>query len=414
MEDELLQDLDDLLRPAVDNAWRIAKNKSVGGDPRHAFLDQFKIEIDKTKIALSEKLYKLDVAAQGGPNIVDELLGTDHYDFPKDVNELPDLDVTDYIREKVDGYEVFDGTRWHLVSKAANMDLKVFEDSNNNNVPAARLWVSDDATQTSIIYVDNNLNTPGYDLALTKIGDEYEQYRNNPFEERDWEDPFLSLAKRGSGIAGRSAGALAMREIGNLTPWLKGDALKDANGWYRNAKGKYNKLSGQRGRGGGGYQKSAQRAAGKAKVFKRTGRIFFGVSVFLSGIDVIDSYVSQDANADEVAVKATLDIVMGAIGAFGGPVGWVISGAYFIFDLSGGFGDFGQRAGMTQFQLDTFHKQRLAPIFQSMERYPTKIEFEVDYLPPPEQEEMERYLEERQTQRDNTVIKIPKTIFSKL
>jgi len=51
---------------------------------------------------------------------------------------------------------------------------------------------------------------------------------------------------------------------------------------------------------------------------------------------------TNEGNKWGVTAKATLDVTMGAIGAFGGPIGLGISGAYFLGDAFGVWGDWGE------------------------------------------------------------------------
>jgi RHS repeat-associated protein len=56
-----------------------------------------------------------------------------------------------------------------------------------------------------------------------------------------------------------------------------------------------------------------------------------GVSIFQTGY----AFANNDPNKWEVAGKSALDVTMAYIGTFGGPVGWAVSGAYFIGDATG-------------------------------------------------------------------------------
>ena len=69
---------------------------------------------------------------------------------------------------------------------------------------------------------------------------------------------------------------------------------------------------------------------------------------------------------------------------------------------------------MTRLQLDTFNQQRIAPFKRSFRPYPKELDFEVDYITPPEQDERERYLEEKEIKIDNVEVRKQKNIFSKL
>ena len=74
-----------------------------------------------------------------------------------------------------------------------------------------------------------------------------------------------------------------------------------------------------------------------------------GLQVVTSGYQVAKAWSNSDGdwktndgNKWGVTGKAGLDITMAAIGAFGGPVGWVVSGAYFVGDMAGLWGDWGE------------------------------------------------------------------------
>jgi hypothetical protein len=62
-----------------------------------------------------------------------------------------------------------------------------------------------------------------------------------------------------------------------------------------------------------------------------------GISVYQAG----SAFVTDNPNKWGVAGKAGLDIAVGAITVWGGPVGWVIGGVYFIGDIAGWWGNWG-------------------------------------------------------------------------
>jgi hypothetical protein len=70
----------------------------------------------------------------------------------------------------------------------------------------------------------------------------------------------------------------------------------------------------------------------------------FVAQIVVSGVQATSAWANSDrdwttndGNKWGVTGKATLDITMGAIATFGGPVGWAISGTYFIADAAGLF-----------------------------------------------------------------------------
>lgn len=62
-----------------------------------------------------------------------------------------------------------------------------------------------------------------------------------------------------------------------------------------------------------------------------------GISVYQAG----SAFVTDNGNKWGVAGKAGLDITMGAITVWGGPIGWAVGGVYFVGDMAGWWGDWG-------------------------------------------------------------------------
>lgn len=74
------------------------------------------------------------------------------------------------------------------------------------------------------------------------------------------------------------------------------------------------------------------------------GKTVFAVQVGGSLINTGVAFYNDDPNKWGVAGKASLDITIGAISVWGGPVGWAIGGIYFIGDAAGWWGDWGKPA----------------------------------------------------------------------
>ena len=414
MEEELLRELDSILNPAVQNAWSCAKRTAdYGGDPRNPFLDRLKIELDHTKVELSKTMYKLDMAMQGCGTDVERAVAEVADLSPPDVQELPDVDERDYVRPIQDGFEVWDGIRWVPLAKEANIKLEVFQNPENGNRPAVRVWAHDENTQTSVVFIDNDLYAPGWDVANIHEGDSFDGYEVMPIQRSHyWEDPFYNMAKNGNAIGGLTAGVLEMRHVGNMTPWLKGDAFRNADGWFRTVKGEYEYLSKQRGfaSGAGGFQGSARKALEKAEIFKGAGKVFFAISVGFSAVESGHAFYTQDNNRNEVYTKAVVDVAIGYIGLAGGPVGWIIAGTYFILDSSGAFGDWGRPSGISQNHYNWYLRNKVQ---QEYGAHLQSLKFDLDYVAPIEHQQKEMYLEERMSKRDNTNVALPKILFRK-
>ena len=411
MEDELLKELDSILQPAISKSWANAKRNAYGSDPQDAFLDLLKVQIDNTRVDLSKILYKIDLSMTSCSSTSVEY-EADEFDvfFPTIVNELPEVTVSDYIKETVDGYEVWDGMRWIPTSKQANFKVDVFQNPENNNIPAVRVWAHDIKTKTNVLFIDNDIVQPGWDLSMTNMGDFGESNLMPLNGGGYWEDPMYNIAKNSTALGGITAGVMELRHVGNITPWRTGDAFKLAEGWYRNKEGIYENLNKQRGRGAGGYQKSANRALKSSKVFSRLGKLCFGASIVYSGYGAYDAFDSNDSNQKEVYTKATVDIVIGAIGVWGGPIGWVVAGTYFILDVSGALGDWGQPSGISQSEYDYNLTREIRQKYGHRMRL---LEFDCEYIHPKEHQIKEMYLEERTVKRDNTRVAMPKILFKK-
>ncbi|MFT3704798.1 MAG: DUF6443 domain-containing protein [Agriterribacter sp.] len=71
-------------------------------------------------------------------------------------------------------------------------------------------------------------------------------------------------------------------------------------------------------------------------------RGLFGAQIIISGLQTYHAFHNHDANRWGVAGKAGVDVLMAAVGTFGGPAGWVVSGVYFLGDSFGWWGDWGE------------------------------------------------------------------------
>ncbi|MDO6810998.1 hypothetical protein Q4603_20425 [Zobellia galactanivorans] len=110
--------------------------------------------------------------------------------------------------------------------------------------------------------------------------------------------------------------------------------------------------------------------------------------------------MSNDSNRKEVYFKSGLDITMSVV-AFIPVVGWAISGTYFIADAFGAFGDFGQPSGISQ---EEYNKNALQEIKVMHGKGIKSLKFQIDYVPPVENEIIDLYREERQVKIDNTYV----------
>ena len=83
-------------------------------------------------------------------------------------------------------------------------------------------------------------------------------------------------------------------------------------------------------------------ALGKAgskylKATKLVGKACFALTVYSSLSTIEDAYSHERPDRYRRYAKATLDGIVAGVGAFGGPIGWAIGGAYFVVDICGGW-----------------------------------------------------------------------------
>ncbi|QLG45102.1 hypothetical protein [Costertonia aggregata] len=408
MEDEVvLQELDTLLRPAIERSWRNAKRQTGDADIKPAFLEEFRMALDNTRVDLSRKMYKIDLAMKGSGSLTDQKFWAS---LPKDVEKKrPKVDADNYVRKTITGHKVWDGWQWRSFSENSRIQVDIVQSAENGNKWAVKVLAKDMDTGAKVAFIDHDVHQPGHDLGYYGRG-------NDPTATEKkyayWEDPLYRKIKNGITIGGLTAGTLEMRHVGNLTPWHKGDAFRNADGWYRSKEGVYKQLRNQRMRGAGGHQKGAKRALGKGKVFKSVGKKLFYVGAMVSVFEAGHAYYTTDYNRKEVYAKATVDVVIGMIGTFGGPVGWVVAGSYFILDVSGAFGTWGEPAGMTSEQFSRQWHEKYDPIRNNFGERPAGLDFEMEYCTPMEQRNQEAQLE-RLMQRDKTRVATPKRIFYK-
>nr|HQI60474.1 hypothetical protein [Tenuifilaceae bacterium] len=76
------------------------------------------------------------------------------------------------------------------------------------------------------------------------------------------------------------------------------------------------------------------------KYVKGLGYVGAGLTTTYSAVNA-GSYYYNGGTDWQVGAKATLDVIMTGVG-FLGPIGFGISAIYFVVDVAGGFGDFGE------------------------------------------------------------------------
>ncbi|WP_103867029.1 hypothetical protein [Aquimarina sp. I32.4] len=339
---ETLRGVDDILRPAIERAVK----PRFDGKPPTAFDIGWALrwEIDNTRTALSEALYKVDLAT-------DEIgVRRSHMHQWQSLQPYAadKVNTQDYVRRANNGYQVWDGYKWTQLSKDAKISVTSERSEATHNKLGVVVRAEDIATNTHILFVDNDVYKRGGEITYNgPIGGDPDLGTRFISQEINWEDPMYDAVKMGTAITGKAAGALAMNRIGNLTPWHKGENLYKARGWYRNQEGKLRKLSSQRNTvGAGGHRVGARTASNNIKYLKNGAKICMWISIGISLYEAGSAGFYKDSNRNEVYTKASIDIVMALVGTRGA-IGWVISGSYFILSATGTFGDWGQPSGVT-------------------------------------------------------------------
>ncbi|WP_158975050.1 hypothetical protein [Cellulophaga sp. L1A9] len=393
MEEDSLQELDKILKPIIERSYQAAKRESYNGTPSgKSILEHFQVEIDNTRVAISSQFYKIDKLMQHNASLRKSSAK------PKQ----PKVDSKKYVRESNGGYQVFNGIKWVQLSNEARINLKIESNWETANKAAVILSASDPKTNTHVRYVDKDVFTKGFDYSYTgdKMGSE-QTSSTLPSRYMYWEDPFYATVKKGVSITGKTAGALGARNIGNLTPWRTGSNIEFAKGWYRNKEGIYRKLSSQKGLGAGGHQVGTRNALKRASKFKAVGKKMLWVSAAISFYEVTDVLVNDDSNKWNVTTKASIDITMGLIGFYGGPIGWLVSGTYFILDISGAFGDWGKPSGI---------RSDGVPYNFNQFEYDHEIEFNIEFV---KEIQEKKLLEMRNVKIDKTSVVKPRILLRK-
>ncbi|WP_062055216.1 hypothetical protein [Aquimarina longa] len=375
ISNQTLRQLNTILRPAIERATK----PSFASNPPTAFSIGTRLhrELDHTRTALSQALYKIDLATDD--------IGADRWHMHQLQSLRPytvEVDTNDYVKKRNNGYQVWDGYRWTQVSKDAKIKVTSERSKATNGQLAVVVRAEDRSTNTHIFFADDNVYKRGGEISYNgPMGDNPDLSPGIMNHEVNWEDHMYNAVKMGTAISGKAAGALAMTRMGNLTPWNKGANLHKAYGWYRNKEGIYRSLSSQRNTiGAGGHRVGAKTASNGIKHFKAAGKICAIVSVAISSYEAGSAIYNQDSNQDEVITKASIDISMALVGAWGGPVGWVISGSYFILSSTGTFGDWGQPSGVNSSGIPYGSNNFGTLGGGASSRYTD--EFMIDYIPP--------------------------------
>ncbi|WP_062060768.1 hypothetical protein [Aquimarina longa] len=407
---ETLEELDGVLSEALNRAARYSNSSGSGSAAQLAHA--FEREIDATRTQLSEALYKVDLAMHG----YDDSVSRSAYEMAMgaidDPNTLSDEELRNrYIEEHSNGYRIYDrdSQSWVLFSKRSEISITIERSMESDNEPAIHVSAYDPEYGKRLFYIDHEITKQ--DLMLLdnlRWGSLEEDWR-----EMQYQSPFLGIVKSGSGMVGKSAGTLNayfMTQHYNHSflnmQGLPGIQWKSLDGGWHS----YQEILEAK----NGFVRQSLKTShhwakvrgDKAKPFSpKIGKICFGISVAISGYNIIDALDRNDSNKWGVVGKNALDITMGVI-AFVPGFGWAISGTYFLMSMGGVFGDWGQPSGYTPNELD----RKITEDWARAHKKYYSSEFDVLYSKPMDQMRLEMLQESREFARDNTYV-TPRVIY---
>lgn len=402
-----LQELDKVLAQALDDAAIGSKHSS---DKAQWIGTQFRRHIDNARPQLSEALYKVDLAMHG----YDDGASCGAYEMNPIIDPitLSDDELRDkYIQKIVGGHSIYDINTgmWVDFSENSEISLTISRSADSGNKPAIHLSAYDHDRGTRLFFIDPEITKEDIWMA--------DGSRWSP-NEGDWreityESPWANLTKKGVGIIGKSAGVINAYYMGqhynhsflNLrglsgTQWRSLDGTWHSYQEIEQAKMPFRKQSLKN------SHDWAKIRGKRAQPFSpRFGNICFVISITVSGINIGNAIYRDDSNKKAVTAKNTLDITMGFI-AFIPGLGWAVSGTYFLMDLGGAFGNWGQASGFSRAQVDSWIARDKAQLQKQF----CELDFEIDYHPPTEQMRIDMLRESHEFAKDKTYVQ-PKVLY---
>ena len=215
----------------------------------------------------------------------------------------------------------FDPTGWTLIDDYGTWGPDGFHSIISNNFDTFSGF-ADGGTETRLSSTEVELS----ELTVLSTHKEYfdqQMYANQPYYDvMDW----LDRSDIALSIGGYAYDLLEM--------------LSAPPKYWLGENGKYYKRS------WGGNQHTGSRAGAlkAARLYSVAGKTVFGVQAALSGVKVVVAFDNNDPNKWGVLGKSSLDIAMGAISIWGGPVGFGIGAIYFVGDSFDLWGDLGKTA----------------------------------------------------------------------
>ncbi|MCF6348685.1 MAG: hypothetical protein L3J20_10365 [Flavobacteriaceae bacterium] len=217
MEDEYLKELDSILKLSLIEASTFSKSSIPNVDNRFMLSHNFKNILEGNNADISKILYEIDLDQNGfTKDSIQSYLDSISRPQPQ-----PVINAEDFYKKINGGFQVYNGSSWLQVSDKANIKITYLENGNdlNNHKPAVRIEVNDVKTDTYFVFEDTDLTTTGNEFLFSgQLSPNDDLAGGLPSREIYWEDPMYNSMKSGIGTAGLVAGALELRQVGNLTP----------------------------------------------------------------------------------------------------------------------------------------------------------------------------------------------------
>ncbi|KAA1242468.1 hypothetical protein [Aquimarina sp. RZ0] len=413
---ESLKEVHELIREALQSAGKEAGSSISPAAQAQKVAFHFRTAIDNTRTQLSEALYKVDLAMQGHDTAatrasyeMQDLYGN------TDPRTMSDAELTErYIQETADGYKVYDSRYdiWITMSASSEISIEMMISPELGGDPIARIRAYDPESGSRVEYED-------WEITQKDIRSSYlNEWDAVPPEWREmhYQDALYGMAKTGIGGAGKVSGATSSFMMANHYRASNNLFAGNFSNYYKGWTGEWAPIRNVPGldtpRTYGKWTRDIDEITAKSKgkmagaKWKKGGRICFFITVLFSINDIRNAKKYNDSNYSELKNKKYIDIAFGLTGFIPG-VGWAISGTYFLLDVGGAFGNWGQASGFSRETVDGWIARDRAAIQEEL----CTMDFEIDYIKPIEETRMEMLRESREFARDNTYV-TPRAIYS--
>ena len=371
-------------------------------------VQSFRSEIDHTRTRLGQAMHHVDLALKGYGDSISrcELSFKEFRDRPR---EFTDEQIRDrYVKEIAAGYELFDSRsdEWVYFPRESTIDITIERSPESDFKPAVHVWANDLATGKKLEYIDPEFTQRDYRASY------YTEPDPDAIKKIEYNSKAVNW-KAVAGAGGKASGKLAAYKLHHHYRPLHSPMGRSLGGHWKALDGQwydFNQIQQESNAFKKGSLKTSKhwaqvRGTKLAQPWKYASKVCFWVSVGVSVAKIADALNRNDSNQDAVFLKNTLDITFSVI-AFVPGVGWAISATYFLTDVSGGFGNWGQASGYSAEQIQTILAERTARDRELL----SEMNFNIPYIAPIEQKASESRREMRRFARDKMYV-IPRPVF---